>query len=243
MVGTEDRISEVPNDHVRPRDPGDVPEVSSPSRAAGQRGAGRGVPRRPVFAWIHPEPGDAGDESASCSTAVEALAQPDDTWSAGPGAEGRRAWVTYGQSPMSGEHARGVWGTLGERAGQDAGRLFELVALMEQQRPHEPTRPVVLGVVPGAQGWERRAGMGPAARATAPAILRSDECPARRSTSGTDVALRHPWAPRGCRTRCRSCGTPPAAARASHAVHHRVGVGRAPSSPELAPVQHDWRAR
>ena len=42
---------------------------------------------------------------------------------------------------------------LGERAGQDAGRLLELVALMEQEHPHEPHAYLwFLGVVPRSQG-------------------------------------------------------------------------------------------
>ena len=107
-----------------------------------------------MFARIHPDPGDrAARVRVLFDLVVEALAHHDDIWSAGPGVSGAALWVPYGQSPMSGEDAEAFGAALGERAGQDAGRLFELVALMEQQQPHEPHAYLwFLGVVPRAQG-------------------------------------------------------------------------------------------
>src|SRR5690242_14864120 len=108
----------------------------------------------PVFAWIHPElDGRAAKVRFFFDLAVEVLAHHEDIWSAGPGTSGAALWVPYGQPPMSDEQAGAFGAALGERAGPDAGRLFELMALMEDQHPHEPHAYLwFLGVVPQAQG-------------------------------------------------------------------------------------------
>ncbi|MFD1534876.1 GNAT family N-acetyltransferase [Pseudonocardia aurantiaca] len=100
---------------------------------------------------------------------VEALAHHDDAWCAGPGVDGAALWVPYGQPPMSDEQSEAFAAALGERAGQDAERLFELMALMEEQHPHEPHEYLrFLGVVPQAQG----SGIGSALMA--PVLARAD---------------------------------------------------------------------
>ena len=108
----------------------------------------------PVFAWIHPElDARAAKVRFFFDLAVEALAHHEDIWSAGLGTSGAALWVPYGRPPMSDEQTEAFGAALGERAGQDAGRLFELMALMEEQHPCEPHAYLwFLGVVPWAQG-------------------------------------------------------------------------------------------
>ena len=132
----------------------DVRKVRADDRAAVSAALAAAFYDDPVFAWIHPDPGDrAAKVRFFFDLAVEALAQHDDIWSAGPGVSGAALWVPYGQPPMADEQAEAFGVALGERAGQDAERLFELMALMEEQHPHEPHAYLwFLGVVPRAQG-------------------------------------------------------------------------------------------
>ena len=139
----------------------------------------------PLFAWIHPDPAERVDRTQFFfDRIVEVLAQHDDTWAAESSGEieGAALWVPHGSPPMSEAEGEALGAALAERAGDDAERLFALMALSEQHHPHEPHEYLwFLGVQPERQGR----GVGGATMA--PVLARADRAGHRVYLEATSI--------------------------------------------------------
>lgn len=124
----------------------------------------------PVFAWVHPDPVERADRTQFFfDLAVDVLAQHDDTWAAGADVVAAALWVPHGSAPMSDDEGEAFGAALAQRAGDDAARLFTLMATMEQHHPAEPHEYLwFVGVRPDRQGC----GLGSATMA--PVLARAD---------------------------------------------------------------------
>lgn len=124
----------------------------------------------PVFSWIFPDPARRAVMTRHFfDLTVQALAPHDDMWTTADGVVGAALWVPYGRPPMSEEDGERFATTLAELAGPDAGRLLEVMALLDDGHPAEPHEYLwFVGVVPAAQG----AGVGSALMA--PVLDRAD---------------------------------------------------------------------
>jgi ribosomal protein S18 acetylase RimI-like enzyme len=109
----------------------------------------------PVFTWLHPDPDTrAGKVHFFFALAVGVLARHDETWTVGEGTTGAALWGPRGVPATTEAEGEALGTAVAERVGpDDAGRLFELMALMDERHPHEPHEYLwFLGVHPAAQG-------------------------------------------------------------------------------------------
>ena len=131
---------------VRKAGPADAEGISSALAAA--------FYEDPVFRWIHPDDTRrAFVVREFFALLVDILAQHDDAWTTADGVVGAALWVPYGKEPMSAEQGEMFGARLAELAGPDAGRMQDVIALLDEHHPHDPHEYLwFLGVVPAAQG-------------------------------------------------------------------------------------------
>ncbi|HXV93475.1 MAG TPA: GNAT family N-acetyltransferase [Pseudonocardia sp.] len=124
----------------------------------------------PVFGWITPDDARrAAVVPRAFDLFVEVLAPHDDIWTTTSGVTGAACWVPYGRQAIPEDQAEDVMGRLAEISGPDAGRMLEVVALLDEHHPHEPHEYLwFVGVVPAAQG------RGIGAALMAPVLERAD---------------------------------------------------------------------
>jgi ribosomal protein S18 acetylase RimI-like enzyme len=130
---------------IRKAQPRDLPQVS--------RTLAYAFYDDPVMTWVTPN--DLSRRQALPSMfelVAEALARHDETYTTDNGA-GVALWVPPGQPPVA-EHDEEAFGRrLEEIAGDDMERLEAVMAVMEEQHPHEPHAYLwFLGVHPTWQG-------------------------------------------------------------------------------------------
>lgn len=108
----------------------------------------------PVFRWIAPDDNRrAVMNRAFFDLVVDVLAPHDDAWTTSGSPIGAALWVPYGDPVMSEERGERFLAELVELCGPYAGRMTEVVALLDDHHPYEPHEYLwFLGVVPGAQG-------------------------------------------------------------------------------------------
>jgi GNAT superfamily N-acetyltransferase len=141
--------------HIRPDLDGDVRRASPDESAAVAATLAAAFHHDPVFTWLHPDrTARPGKIRFFFDRAVALLARHDETWAAGPDVAGAALWVPPGVPATTEEEGEALGAALAERVGpEDAGRLFELMALMDERHPHEPHEYLwFLGVRPTDQG-------------------------------------------------------------------------------------------
>jgi GNAT superfamily N-acetyltransferase len=108
----------------------------------------------PVFGWIFPDPVRRSVLTRHFfDLTVAALAPHDHMWITRDDITGAALWVPHGTAAMPDDEAERFAGTLADLAGPDAGRLLELMALLDGHHPTDPHEYLwFLGVVPAAQG-------------------------------------------------------------------------------------------
>jgi GNAT superfamily N-acetyltransferase len=109
----------------------------------------------PVFRWCFPDDRRRSELLPGFfDVAVDVFAGHDDTWGAGNPVRGAALWSPRGVTPISDRDSELLAQRITELAGPDADRLFEVVALLDDNHPHHSEHDYLwlLAVQPAWQG-------------------------------------------------------------------------------------------